>query len=144
MSPDYLANYAACSRVHGLVSAREGWHPSVDILTYNRLLRALVHSGISLRLRISIKEIDNARRIHESLKSISLPAKDVISIGSITSRIAKRPSKRLGSVRGPISLIIESLRIPDDLEQDLGGAYGMASWAWSLALEGSVRGIRHV
>lgn len=63
---------------------------------------------------------------------------------SIPSGVSKRPHERLAAVRGPIGLVVELARIPDDLEQDLRHALGVAGRTRPAALKGATLWICHV
>lgn len=68
------------------------------------------------------RELTAARCVHGALKSITLPAKDVIGMLTIAGLVTGGESKRLLSVGWPFSLVVELGGIPDNLVHQLGNA----------------------
>ncbi len=117
---------------------------AINILIHDRLLRTLVHRRVILRLGICSRAVDNTGSIHQPLKNIPLPAKDVVSMIAISSRITEGPDEWLRSVRRPVFFLIELARVPNDLEEHLRDAHRVASWAGTLTFERAAFRIGHV
>lgn len=70
-----------------------------------------------------------ARSIHTLLELIILPAKDVISVLTVAGVVAVAEVEWLGSVRGPLALVVEGSGVPDNLVHELRNPDGVGGWA---------------
>lgn len=112
----------------------------MDCLLYG----ALVHGGNGLALeRPSVlASIEHAARVHGPLQGISLPAKQVISVGSVSLGVAVAEGEGLAAVLGPH--VVELGGVPEGLVGDLGHADGVGSGAGAGILEGLLARVVHV
>ena len=58
--------------------------------------------------------------------------------------VAKTPHKGLTAVFGPISLVVEFTRVPDDFVDELAHAHGVGGWRGSAGLDAAVFRVGHV
>jgi len=110
--------------------------PSFKFLMDAALDGARVRLGHALSLDPVAKQ---GGGVHGALECISLPAKEVIGVGTITFAVVKAPDKGLRVVRGPQGLVVEHGRIPHGFKSDLGhpdrmrGRAGAGSYKCTLA-----------
>lgn len=97
----------------------------INRLINHRLLHALIHRGIILRLGIRLRTVDDTRRIHQPLQRIAFPPKHVVSMVRVARCVAKAPCEGLAAVGGPVGFVVEFGRVPDDFEEDLRHAHGV-------------------
>jgi hypothetical protein len=94
---------------------------TLGALVHSRLLCALVHIGVALSGQGTAgigNPIDIRASVHGTLKRISFPAKHVVSVMPIASRVALREDEGLGAIGGPH--VVEWTSIPGSLEKDHG------------------------
>lgn len=99
-----------------------------------------VHLGNSLRLEwLAISaSIEHAGGVHGLLKRISLPAEEVVSMRGVALLISGAPDEWLGSIGGPVGLVVELSCIPKSFKGDLGQSNGMRCGARAGGSESTV------
>jgi hypothetical protein len=60
------------------------------------------------------------RRIHSLLQRLVFPSKYVIGVLAVASVVTVAEIEGVAAVRGPVSLVVELGRVPDNLEHELG------------------------
>jgi len=103
--------------------------PSIQILLDNIPHAAGLGLVDCLRLHLLAAGTEAARRIHTLLKSITLPAKDVIGVLAVAGIVTVAEVEGLGAVGGPLLLVVEGGGVPDNLVHQLWDADRVASWA---------------
>jgi hypothetical protein len=76
----------------------------------------------SLILQILTLSTHAARSIHTLLQLIIPPSENVISVLSVASVVTVAEVERLGSIGGPLGLVVEGRRVPHDFVHELGNA----------------------
>ncbi len=114
---------------------------SVDLLVDGTLDRALVGLCHSLGLDTVAEQ---RSRVHGTLKGISSPAEQVISVGTIALAIIIAPHERLRAVGGPKRLVVEHGRVPHGLKGDLRHPYRVRGRASTGGNKSSPAGVVHM
>lgn len=55
-----------------------------------------------------------AVRVHGDLQRVALPAEHVVAVVSVAREVPEAPDERLGSILGPLRLLVEGRGVPDD------------------------------
>jgi len=113
--------------------------PAVNVLGHLLALTALVRLADALPLEDTSASI--AVGIHGTLEAVAAPAKDIVTVGTISGIVAIRPHEGLRAVLRPDGRVVELARVPDDLVEQLRDLDGVRGRAGSAALESAGRRI---
>jgi len=118
--------------------------PSIQVLLDSALDLALIHRLNILALQRSsiLTCLKHAAVVHSLLQTVVLPAKEVISVGTVAFVVIVRKEERIGAILGPH--VVELRSIPQRLVGDLWHADWVRRWACTCGTEGFFGCVVHV
>ena len=96
---------------------------------------ALLRLSDLLGLEVLAAGTHAAGSVHGLLEGVALPAEDVVGVLAETGRVAGGEDERLGTVGGPLGLVVEGGGVPDHLVHELGNADGVGGGAGTAQAE---------
>jgi len=123
---------------------RETSEPSTSVFIDGTLDSALVHWSYALGLEwLSILTgLEHAGRVHCALERVTLPAEEVICVGTVALVVTHAQEERIRAILGPHG--VELSCIPQSLIGYLWHTNWVRGWARTRGLEGSLYSVKHV